>query len=760
MTLPNKKARAVELLVRANEAADDYKIRSGAFTFSSAGVIEIPRLFWHRSENLIASLDVNSLLLPATPFLRKGCSIADRPDLCSAIIRSLDALILAGRESKARHVTGFHLVRTLAKIFEHGWLHGIYSLKDWTPAAFDRLARQLTAGGWYEALQLESRCDEMLKSFSDDERVNLWAIQRYWKNDKVIVNLSRKVMPLLGTNARHWEVLRLRRYLASICSDISPEIGRLASEKISFGEIGSRQCLQQFMQSANHLVIPKIGLSFVPFPVPAASLRTYGWEKKGRTRSIGPAELAIILSRAQWWIYSVGPILIAALERLMRQRDVFGGDQRRVSRCIIESPEIAKLEAMLGQKIRTATGAGVRDGVPLKAVTEAYLLAAMTLVAALNARRRNEVVHPLLGLQTFSLKTVNDQLGIYLCDFYIEKSVRRRLPFYVGRTTKDVITALGQLSEISRRIVGEGAEISSPAAQSLFSIPVISAKNGREFHWLGSNASIRVNNHVLEPVGGGRITAHMFRRAYALLFHYRYEHGTLQALCQQLGHQTIEMTRTYITDTPAIAIDSTGAALYARTTDQERRALDVEKNLLDQEINNVAKEKLYEFIACVVRREDDTSGGYGRLVQRFHQALCGTLSYCQQSLQDQAKRLSEALFHRGHLPLPMRHGTCMAGGITQRSQGHCHSEVTGVLEKSNASAEVCGRCPYHLVTAQHVENLKQELQEMEQLLQSTDTLTLQRRALGHSANALRSMIGHHIKRLEAAYGDFNDRTAT
>lgn len=751
-------ARAAETYGSQTTPSELYQIRSGAFTLSSAGVIEIPKLFWHRSEGLAASLDLNSLILPASPFLSQGCSIADRPDLYNAIIRSLDALFLAGRESKARHTTGLFLVRTLAKIFEHGWLHGIYSLKDWTPAAFDRLARQLAAGGWYDALQLETRCDSMFGSLSDDERVNLWAVRRYWKNGKVTVNLSRKVMLALRTNARHWEVLRLRKHLAVRCSDISPEIALLASAKVLFGTTGSRQCLQNFMQSANHLAIPKFGIEFVPFPNPAASLRTYGREARGRTRSIGPTELSSILSRAQWWIYSVGPVLIAAHERLSQQRHTFRGDQRRVSKCIIECEEITTLETMLGQKVRTASGSGVRGGVPLKAVTEAFLLAAMTLIATLNARRRDEILHPVLGLQATCLRPVSESLGIYLCDFYIEKSLRRRVPFYVGRVTKDVVAALIKLSTIARKFAGEGLAMTDPVAQSLFSIPVIRANPDGKLHWLASKASTRVTNHVFEPMGNGRITAHMFRRAYALLFHYRYEHGTLQALCQQLGHETIEMTRTYVTDTPAIAIDRTGAALFAQLTDQEREALAAEKAVLEKELDAVAEEKLSDFIARVVRREDDTSGGYGRLVQRFHQALRGTLSYREQSLQDQAKVLSKALLHRGHLPLPMRHGTCMVGGVAQRAQGHCHSAATGALEKSNASAEVCGRCPYHLVTAQHVENLKQELRETEQLLRSSDAPTLQRKALGHAAVALKSMIEHHIKRMDIATGGRDARS--
>ncbi|GAB4565794.1 MAG: hypothetical protein Tsb007_37450 [Rhizobacter sp.] len=735
---------ASEVIEATAPAVSDFEIRSGAFTVSDEWDISLPALFGRPDGPSCKVVSLGNLPLPPTPFNNAPTSIAARDDLRIACLKCLDEHLSNIPPSKSRHEVARNLLSTLAKIFEFGWIRGIYRISDWRQKDFDDLALALSAGSWYDALEVERRCNQMLEQMNGEQRRSLWSIRRY--SASMDVNLSTDALQPLASNAAHWHRLRARGHLAAKCVADIPELALVLQKEFARNPKPGAGLLEA-MRAANLLARTAQGLKFVPFPNPTLLKRRLIPPTRGRTRTIGPEELAGILGRSHWWVFTLGPVLIRFLQWLAPQAENYRGFPQRLNRLLEAAPLAQELSALLGQRVQRSRNSREPGSLGLGDVVQGFFCAAMALIAVLNARRKDEIIHPTLGLTARSLNVVDNELGVFLCSFYIEKSIREHVPFYVGPMTKQIIDLLSEVARVAKAFGGRASTVDT---DSLFLVPVVTAYEHDPVRWFRVPAmpSKKMTAHPFKTQEERKVATHTFRRAHAVLYIYRFE-GQFEAAMQQLGHLELESTRTYVTDTPLVAADQTIEALYGRLTPSQRKAIQTERLLLEEEIRVVGNERLIQFIEQVMLGVDDTSGGYGRLVQRFAQATSGSIVYKRSSVEERAKRLGEALIEKGHRPLPFRHGTCMAGETTSRLRGHCHSEELNGLERSLASPIVCGRCPYHFVTAQHLRNLENELDASLKTLESGSAVTLRSRALSQDVKLLRSMIDHHRRRLDS-----------
>jgi hypothetical protein len=243
----------------------------------------------------------------------------------------------------------------------------------------------------------------------------------------------------------------------------------------------------------------------------------------------------------------------------------------------------------------------------------------------------------------------------------------------------------------------------------------------------------------------------MFRRAYALIFYYQYEHKTLQALSDQLGHFNIQQTLTYITDPPSRAdMDS----IHSQMELTLERRLTVARTKVDRlhiEMQQVAEEKHVEDVSSILAG-NPSGGGYPKYAKRVDLLISKTAQYDHDDLSGRAKATAAELRKRGHLPEPMRHGICMAGGTTSIHLGRCKSPDQKTLRKELADAPLCGSCPFHYYNEGYLRNLRGDLEILRAQSSDPRFTVIERKQFLKSAERLEEQIRFRELRLSTTSG--------
>jgi hypothetical protein len=631
-------------------------------------------------------------------------------------------------------------------------------MSDWTEPLFAELAMKLARGGWSEALDIHSRVDDVLRDMTGDELRLLW-LPTHTGTKRID---GKKLARLIRCNIASHEVHRLQEYVSGRLRELDLIGGNAAQLVRPQNPAWSRTGLRAELSTINLLSDgSSASLLFRPYPKTEIFAKRFTPSSGIRTPSMGPEEAASLLTGAVRWIESIGPVLhdvlLEFLEEYKRRPDAYAGFAAR-SKLFAKCPSLPALERALGcrvartQKLR---GANADKGeTSLYSAIKLLYAACFIVVTIFNARRKDEVQHPVLGLQINSLALVDQELGLYVCSFYIEKTVRDYVPFYVGQLTATAINTLGRFSRIAHDFAAlkrsSATATDDAASRSIFAMPSLpSSHEPRKFDFYSAAKWENGMEGLQREWLPRSLRPHMLRRAYALIFHYRYENATLQALSQQLQHLDIEMTRLYVSDSVGTAVSKTGISLYGRLTPFQRSQIEADQVALSADLKDVANEKLILFIESVVIGKKTFSGGYARLVQRFHQQLGKAISYRALEMRAQAEQLGTTLIARGHQPLPMPHGTCMVGTSVSRLRGHCFDTDAGDLDRSNASPSKCAHCSYHVVAEQHLTALRAEYEwEQSKMHQSVDQTSLQHIRRVSDLASLRRLIELHAQRLK------------
>jgi hypothetical protein len=393
-------------------------------------------------------------------------------------------------------------------------------------------------------------------------------------------------------------------------------------------------------------------------------------------------------------------------------------------RAMRASDQAAAIEALLNSAVKTVTLRHAEDATSLVRVVNSLASGCFILIAFLNARRKDELEHRKIGLHRHALRLVDEKLGLYECEFYIEKTYKDYLTYYVGGTTQLAIQALEKLSDLARdfdRIRGLAPQVESldRREEKLFQLPRIVGKRdkgGGQWYAFVTSSRGAARDLIERALGKGStlvIAPHMFRRAYALLFHYRYEHATLQALAQQLGHLDLGSALTYVTDSPDGPLQTATAASYARRPATPDEARTRESQEIQEEINAVGQERVHELAREVVDGTFKSSGGFVRLMRRFHQNISRSVEYQVMSGVDKAKTLADAFVHQGHAFKPMRHANCVASPARRGAAAKCFSKRLGRPAHENANAPTCSSCAYSHFVQNHLTMWKQDADELD-----------------------------------------------
>jgi hypothetical protein len=645
------------------------------------------------------------------------------------------------RDTKSSYSIAAITASQLSKLIEYSRLNGLDTPWKWKQADFDVLARELADAGWAGALKLRDRTDALLR---DRPELICELLDRRSQKQRPSLREAR-FRAALGTNLRGKELKQARQLLLAAADGATQDLGStLVGMSLSM--------LRQVMDAINtlHELPQQLRLAYVPFPNSAFLATRLGRPLK-KTKNLSAAEAAALLCEGVHWIYDVGPCVVELLKQLAElQRLAIDEGAEKLGETFLEhirkSSAALLIEAAAQRQIRSLHSRRSPDGeVSLYEIILMLQSAIWIVIAGMNARRRDEICHPRIGLQAGCIRVVDEELGLFIGSFFIEKTLNDYLDFYVNRVTYDAVMLLEDLA--AAFCTCDGAKEISKVGP-LFTIRKISALRGvgSEPIWprLEAHTDNGPNPFINFVLGGALdVRPHMFRRFYALVFYYQHEIPSLTALSQQLAHLDLASTQHYVTDGPNLRDDERIAAKL-QVNERARRAYRRERYSMDKELELVSDEKLVEAVLAILA-ETPVSGGYPKFIRRFYRKIEPFLEAPSSEPLRRAEQLASHLKRKGHRPQPFRHGQCMAGPFLSTRSARCRGSG-GQLEKHRANGVTCAPCPFHYVNSAYVSNLRADLDELrdsaQQLAGSVEGESLRRQA-----NNLQSVIVLHERRL-------------
>jgi hypothetical protein len=695
--------------------------------------------------------------------------MADNEQLFWIIVAALDTYLLRQKGSKSHHIIVSDIFRMLLKIFEYMWLHGFYDPRCAPVSSWEDLREALVDGGWVAALKIEKRVVERLAS--DETSVSEFIYKTKGKGRSHTHSVKSIFLVLMGTNVAARELVSIKNLLLQADQDSSlRDSGDLSLYRRSPKNPMSTTMLKQTLRVFDLLgdIPSTLRVQNLPSQSGYDFAEKYG-RKGGRTENIDPDTWAKLLSHSYKWIYDYGPSVIELVNSLALHLEPYydAHMQRRarqdssvkpyrsqlIRKTLPKIEEVQALEELIGKKITNLVRKKNAKGeTSVYAILNQLFSSCFVVIASMNGRRQDEVLGRTIGLHMDSMWFLDEKLGISECEFYIEKTAKDYVPYLINDVTRRAIELLREVAEVAwswRALVNTERKDCETRERKLFIFPdFVGAKKGVPL-WFAFNANVDKSSEsfVSDALGNGankfRVAPHMFRRAYGLLYHYRYENSSLVALTQKYGHIDTATTLHYVTDNPTVPYQKVAASKWSAPVAVVSRAQADHMNQMRETIREVGEEKLRAYVLDVIQGARVFSGGFQRLVSRFHRRLGLQISYRSLDAERQSEKLSDALIERGHSPYPYPATTCMAGSF--RKHAACGVD-NGKPAREKASPSVCGKCIYSDTSKEHLAALEIDERCMTDSLRGGATTVSDLKRKEDLSN-LRRIIALHKKRL-------------
>jgi len=701
---------------------------SGRLVYVDPTTFALKREYALVNDEQSKKIDLSQYHLPESPLI-SACSLAEDRTLAIATVLAVDSHLLNAGANKDTHRSVANLVSTLAKLWEWGRLRGLYRPADWKESHFRALAKSLGKSRWTGGMQLDRRVQELLWT-----RPTASLFVRF--DSEASVSLREGLASLLHTNLSVQELGSVRKTLfeyAGVTDRLEPWVNRRPT--VSW--------MVQTLRGINELVrVPKkFGFTFAPYPDPYTRAKKLAVPNK-RTRTMTVEQAVGLLVHSYDWVQNKANAAVAMVAEVGRIAQQLGTESlghnlraRLADEMWRRSTVRIEAEATLGfpvEMVKVNENAH-GDTASVAHVVEGLMSSAFVLIAGLNARRKDEICHRKLGLTRHSMRVINEELGVYQGDFYLMKTLQDYAPYFVNRTTYDAFVVLSKLEIVQQNVEAMLLPASDipDSSHSLFWRRTYSVTRGQlgdriwyQFQMGRSGAGSRF---LRDALGDGAsmqgTSAHMFRRFYAIIYFYRFEHASLIHLRYQLAQLNLDCTQQYVSD--AVIGLATGRipASIKKQPQEVRAAMQSDLRDLAEEIKAVGSEKLYESIKGLVGGAP-ASGGFPALLLRLQRRLTAAVDYSRLDKDAQTKRLAAVVERRGHAIRPLPHGDCLAGRSAARSAKCAEGPGSGPAPE-NASADVCSRCSLHWVSEGHLQGQKMDLEMLDREIATQAVGTVQ-----------------------------------
>lgn len=696
------------------------------------------------------NLDLDCYFLPETRLVPQ-CKLSEQTDLGIATVLAVDTYLCGAPGSKATHVTVTGMVSAITKCWEWGRLNGIYRAEDWNASHFRLLEKQLAQGRWPVALHAESRIQDCLNTRPPPKLIVRMFLGEF--------TVRRALKRLLGTNM---SLKELNCGRSIICGYVggTPPVGGWG-EKYAPIQPSAKWLASSFWMLNLLSGLPKsYGFKLTPFPNPRERAQKMG-KPNARTPTLS-VDQAIAMMVHSVKVVDQHSEVICDLVREVG-RIIYEAGQAEVNQTKYRSlvalnwrQSLVRIRAVeiLGHDISIVSRCD-RELMSVPKVVESLISACFVQIAILNARRKDEIIHKSFGLRRDSMSVINEELGVFEGQFYIEKTLKSYAPYFVNQATYSAFSVLKKLEEaqlaVEALFTGEARDPESMSHSMFWMRNVAMSNKLMSRVWFSFSFGTRGAglDFTTAALGEGASTirggVHVFRRFYGIIYLYRFEHGGLLSLRYQLAHRSCEMTKQYVTSAMIDAVESRIPIAMRRPSDAVRAAVDEDWQALDEVIQEVASEKLLSVIKGLLDGHA-FSGGFPRLVERLHRRLLGELDYSAMDTARQARRLQQRLMGRGHALRPLPHADCAAGTSKARGAKCSNNKVSGPAPE-NATAKVCSTCPYSWTSGGHIEGLKLDLKVLDDDIAVVPQGTLLHDSLSTSRVNLQEAIWLHEERI-------------
>lgn len=716
--------------------------------------------FARSDEKQYVEIDTTGFWLPKAPFTEGPVRLSTRPDLVDAAFVAVRAYANRQEPSKSTHLCVAKAFRAIAKAFEYGWLHGYYGVQDWNQSFTDALPEILGKGGWALALNIYQRVEQLLEG-GGSTRADKYVYRI--RTGNVSFALSNKLQADIGSNIMQAELRPARDVLAKrlglTLDNGQPLEQRTFKSSAANGMVDS--LLRQELGWINLLseVSASPPLSYTPFSSPVQLSKQFG-RPTGRTPNMTPAHVADVLAEGLRWSEDGGDHVVGVLEHVVEALESEVREGRPATRtaalaALRASPRLSQMNSFAGREIadlRPHTHASKDD--TLEGAVENLVSGCFCLIALLNARRKDEVQHRKLGLMVDSTEVVDAALELHLCWFYIQKTHKAYVPFYIGRATVRAIQRLKELEQLTARLsaaLNPSQKEVNDTERALFRMPNLwfTEKRGQAHFYFAFGAGGASKRFLLRALGKTsapqRVIAHMFRRAYGLLFIYRFE-GPLLALTQKYGHLDPTETMTYVVD-PAQGGVGPAVRTYGRLSEEQIKAIAQEHYGVEQEILLVSNERLAEMVRAVIDGNSVGAGSFPVLIRRLHQRLSSKSEYRLLSKDRKAAAVSDAFISKGHRFRPAWHGNCCAPRDSSVKKAACNPQGGAGIRQENAGPDTCAGCHYHHLVEDHVRSIESYCDGLRHKLEGDRCGVIEQMRLKSNIQNTEHVISLHRKRL-------------
>ncbi|AIL63107.1 hypothetical protein [Pseudomonas alkylphenolica] len=649
-------------------------------------------------------IDLKRYWLPANDVYETPSRLVEYSHYLVALIYSLDYFAASNAPSNSKCNRICFILSTIIKFFEYCWLNNIFDLGKISGPFTLKLARILAGSGWHEALNIDFRLTEFLDTAVDPS-------QQIFTSTNSKVSLSTTgFQSAISTNLSGNEVAvyfnRVRKFQVTK--------GWLtvfrANDKTPSGMKYS--LLRQTLESINFLYhsTDAYRTKIVPFEnyVKLAKKLT---ENPGTTADINSYDAGMLLEYSLEYINTKSNRTLRLLAFAAKQLTTPGDVRKNFSR-------VMRFARRVGLVNSDSIGsANIKSVISfLNSAIKDILNACFIVIAILNARRKRELTHKKYGLSLGSGVVVNDRAGIFLQQFYVEKTVKDYVGFFIASATKVAITTLEKLQLI---FVGK------PFEKHNYSMLVDRDLTLFRYKQFNSNGLISKysqfdfecgdpmmsGNFIHSAIGKPmRLTPHMFRRLYCKIFINRYEYFMLPFLSYQLQHEDIATTQIYVSNPQAQAESAEVSKLYDWDLSVQSEAHVIHNDEIMMSMADATREKFSEIIYRSISCEN-TSGGYTKLTRALYKKMFSSVEYAKLDL-DNIEKLVERLKNRGHAPQPFKHAQCLAGANRVKSKSKCWQQIDNKLHKENASPKLCRGCLFSWTSEEHVYGMELDLASM------------------------------------------------
>ena len=618
--------------------------------------------------------------------------------------------------SSNKHQPDPHTIRNSLRLYRNtiDWFRkqSIFSLEDAVEDDWNQLFKEYADGNWVGCLSLNERWHVCIDEFCEVDVDCAFDIQKgkikclkqdYWTS-RIGWGLQ-----LAMTDSVHKRLSDLTKSIpkAKAWSDLIPLESKCPTVNmlIRFGSwIKSLNCLPATVDRIQ--VLPKCTRT--------AMARKVAKAENSRNANISVDDAALLMGTALKFVDKASKPLIRLLNDGREIRPI-----KKRSQLLQSIPANAELEKTLGIRLTAWCPSRHRAPAPDEySVTEVIAAvqgAVAVIIASLSARRQREVCDRERGIRRCDYIAVNEVYAI--CNFYIEKTVRERVPMNITGFTGCLIK---NLIDISNATNWFGFAI--PVDASIFSSHSLGMRartREKTVHLRFTNEghthsrSLTAFLDIAFKGGAPAFNPHMLRRMFGLIYYYRFEHPMLRALQKHYFHSDIIATKVYITDSPSKELsESIQVKIGGRSVSMDQK-FDTAVADVQEILDSVARQKFEETVKAILSNKP-CSGGFVKLVRKIYRKLTLGASFASKEPESQTAEVVNLLQKNKHKPEPFSHGQCNAPQERVNPMARCYNARK--LNRCEASITTCDGCLYQSQFSPHIGNISEAIDSMREKL--------------------------------------------